>query len=141
MTVTVMVFYTRRPEVTPEDFQSHIEQVHLPIYLEVFSENKPLSFTIRYTERVSSGAGDRLGAVTSMTGRAAPDDPVVLIGEPKELGWDAVSEMTFRDELHIQQCLSVMDGSGGERIKEDEDMFAVLEKTKAIIMTEKSVLM
>lgn len=47
MTITVMVFYTRRPEVTPEDFQSHIEQVHLPIYLEVFSGNRPLSFTIR----------------------------------------------------------------------------------------------
>lgn len=76
-----------------------------------------------------------------MTGRADPEDPVVLIGEPKELGWDAVSEMIFRDELHIQQCLAVMNGSGGERIKEDEDMFAILDKTKAIIMTEKSVLM
>lgn len=96
--------------------------------------------TLSYVERVKTGAGDRLGAVTSMTGRADPNDPVVVIGVPSELGWDAVGTMIFRDELHLQQALAIMETGGGERIKEDEDLFALVDKTKVVVMGQTTVL-
>lgn len=139
MTVTVLIFYTRRPEVTPEDFQSHLEEIHLPIIKEVFDEHQPLTYTMHYVQRVKTGAGDRLGAVTSMTGRADPNDPVVLIGQPSDLGWDAMGKMTFRDELHIQQALAIME-TGGQRIKEDEDLFALVDLTKVVVVGQTTVL-
>jgi hypothetical protein len=75
-----------------------------------------------------------------MTGKANPNDPVLLVGEPKDLDWDAMSEMIFRDELHVQQCLAIMNEAGGERIKDDEDMFAIAEKTRAVIVSEYSAM-
>lgn len=94
----------------------------------------PQSFTLRFVVRVKTGAGDRLGAVTSSRGKADPDAPVVLVGSPQDMDWDAIGEMVFRDALHIQQCMSIMNGPGGQRIKEDEETIAITEKTRVILM-------
>lgn len=48
MGISVFVFYTRRPEVTPEDFKSHLEDVHLPIIKEVFEDHQPTAYSIQY---------------------------------------------------------------------------------------------
>lgn len=80
-----------------------------------------------------------MGAPTSLTGKADPDDPVVLIGTPSEIGWDAMGKMEFRDELHIQQALAIMEISG-DRIKEDEELFALTEKTRVVVIGQTSVL-
>lgn len=74
-----------------------------------------------------------------MTGRANPNDPVVLIGAPSDLEWDAMGKMIFRDELHVQQALAIMDTSG-ERIKEDEDLFALVDKTMVVVIGQTTVL-
>ncbi|USP75498.1 uncharacterized protein yc1106_02772 [Curvularia clavata] len=95
---------------------------------------------MHYVERVKTGLGDRLGAVTSMTGRAEPNDPVVLIGVPSSLEWDAMGKMIFRDELHLQQALAIMESGGGERIKEDEDLFALVDQTKVVVVGQTTVL-
>ncbi|KAI4941653.1 hypothetical protein J4E91_010526 [Alternaria rosae] len=133
MTVSVLCFYSRRPEVTPEHFQWYMEETHLPLIKEVFEMHPPQSYRLRYVVRVKTGAGDRLGAVTSSRAKADPDAPVVLVGSPQDMDWDAVGEMVFRDELHIQQCLSIMNGPGGQRIKEDEETIAIPEKTRVVL--------
>jgi hypothetical protein len=113
MPISVIYFYLRRPDVTPEHFRSYMEETHVPLIKEVFEMHPPQSLRLRYIARVKTGAGDRLGAVTSSRGRADPDAPVVLVGSPKDVDWDAIGEMVFRDELHVQQCLAVMNGPGG----------------------------
>jgi hypothetical protein len=134
MAISVLCFYTRRPEITPEYFQSYMEEHHLPLIKKIFEIHPPQSYKLRYPVRVKTGAGDRLGAVTSRTGRADPDAPVVIVGSPQEMDWDALGEMIFRDELHIQQCLSMMNGPEGQRIKDDEETIAIPEKTRVILM-------
>lgn len=96
--------------------------------------------THSYVTRVSTGMGDRLGAVTSSTTKADPNSAVVLVGEPADITWDALCEMQFRDELHIQQCLAVMNEPAGQRIKDDEETFALTEKTTALIVGETKVM-
>ncbi|KAG9195393.1 hypothetical protein G6011_00514 [Alternaria panax] len=138
MPISFIYFYLRRPDVTPEHFRSYMEETHVPLIKEVFEMHPLQSLRLRYIVRVKTGAGDRLGAVTSSRGRADPDAPVVLIGSPKDVDWDAMGEMVFRDELHVQQCLAVMNGPGGQRIKEDEETIAITEKTRVILMGEES---
>jgi hypothetical protein len=141
MPISVLCVYLRRPEVTPEHFQSYMEKSHVPLIKEVFEMHPPQSFKLRYVVRVKTGAGDRMGAVTSSRARADPDAPVVLIGSPQDVDWDAIGEMVFRDELHLQQCLSVMNGPGGQRIKEDEETIAITEKTRVILLNGETTLM
>lgn len=56
------------------------------------------------------------------------------------MNWDAMGEMVFYDELHVQQCLALMNEPDGQRIKEDEELFALTEKTLVVIVGEKSVM-
>jgi hypothetical protein len=98
MPLSVLLFYTRRSDVTPDQFQKYMEEHHVPLIKEVMGVHYPQTYTMRYVVRVSSGAGDRLGAATSSRKRASPDAPVVIVGSPEDLGWDAMGEMVFRDE-------------------------------------------
>lgn len=98
MPQSVLLFYVRRPDFTPAEFEKYMNERHVPLVKEVMGPHYPTSYTIQYVVRVDSGAGDRMGAPTSSTKRAPPDAPVLLVGAPEELGWDAVGEMVFRDE-------------------------------------------
>jgi len=98
MPISVLIFYTRHPDVTPEKFQTTMDESHVPLIKEVMGVHYPQAHTIRYVVRVSSGAGDRLGAPIASKKRAHPDAPVLLVGSPDDLGWDAMAEMIFRDE-------------------------------------------
>ncbi|RMZ71854.1 dimeric alpha-beta barrel [Pyrenophora seminiperda CCB06] len=134
MAISILAFYVRDPKTTPEEFQDYMENHHWPLIKEVFGAEAPLSCTIRYVVRVKTGAGDRLGAPTSSQRRADPNAPVVLVGEPSDLEWDAMSELMFRDELHVQQCLSTLNSPEGQRLKEDEEQFTVPEKLRVVVM-------
>jgi hypothetical protein len=108
MTVSVIVMYTRRPDISPAEFRRYMEEIHMPIQKSVMGEYYPLSFPRKYIARVESGAGDRLGASSSSRKHADPAAPVVLVGAPAEIGWDMMGEMIFRDELHLQQCYATI---------------------------------
>lgn len=136
MPLSVMVFYTRRPDVTPDQFRERMENVHVPIIRDVMGEHYPTCYTLRYVVRVDSGAGDRLGANTASKKRAPPDAPVVLVGSPSDLGWDAMGEMVFRDELHVQQGLGTINSPDGQRVKEDEEVFTLTDKLRVVLMGE-----
>lgn len=71
---------------------------HVPLLKKAMGVHYPQTYNMRYVVRVNSGTGDRLGATTANTRTAGPDAPVVLIGSPGDLGWDAMGEMIFRDE-------------------------------------------
>ncbi|EDU48054.1 EthD domain containing protein [Pyrenophora tritici-repentis] len=134
MPISILAFYTRDPDLSPEEFQTYMEGTHMPLVKEIFGDQAPLSCTLRFPVRVKSGAGDRLGAPTSTQKRADPDAPVVLVGEPSDLEWDAMSEFTFRDELHVQQCLSILNSPDGQRLTDDEEKFTVPEKLRVVLM-------
>ena len=139
MPLSVMVFYTRRPEFSPDKFKSYLEDIHLPMLKEIMGPHYPLTYTLRYVVRVRTGAGDRLGATTSTKKNAEPDAPVLLVGLPSELGWDCIGEMVFRDELHAQQGLATVNTPEAQRLKEDEDVFAMPNQLRAVLMSEAKV--
>ncbi|KAL6703358.1 hypothetical protein ACN47E_009700 [Coniothyrium glycines] len=134
MPLTILIFYTRRQDVTPAHFVSYMEENHVPLIREVMGPHWPLKYTLRYVVRVDTGAGDRLGATTASRSRANADAPVVLVGSSEDLDWDVMGEMVFRDELHLQQALALMNSPGGQRVKEDEAIFTVPDKLRVVLI-------
>jgi hypothetical protein len=139
MPLTVLLFYTRLPELAFADFKEHMENVYLPLLKKTFGCHQPTQIRTQYVEVVSSGAGDRLGAATASKTRNPPDAPVVLVGSPSDLTWDAMCEMTFQDELQLQQCLAIANSEEGQPIKEDEERFSQPDQLRVVLMGQSSV--
>ncbi len=116
-----------------------MEEKYLPIVKDVMGPHVPISTTLRYIERCSSGYGDRLGANLSSKYRNHPDAPVLLIGHPKDLGWDAIVEMSFKDDLHLMQGYAAVNSAEGQRVKDAEDDFTVIEAMKVVLMDQNVV--
>lgn len=131
-----MVFYTRRPDLTPKEFRTYMEEKHMPVVKEVMGDLYPVDYIRRYVLRVDSGAGDRLGAPAASRRSSDTSAPVVLVGAPSELGWDMMGEMVFKDELHLQQNYAIINGSEGQRIKDDEENFTIPHLLKVVILGE-----
>lgn len=133
MLTSIVVFYTRRPDLSPDEFKDYMERVHVPIIKNLMGDVYP-TYRRRYPQRVESGAGDRLGLPAACKQTAKPHSPIVLVGSPDDLGWDMMGEMVFRDELHLQQGLAIMNSDDGQKIKDDEENFTVPHKLTVALL-------
>jgi hypothetical protein len=134
MALTILMFYTRRHDFTPAEFREHLEKKYLPIVKEVMGPHVPEVTTLRYVERCGSGFGDRLGAILASKYRNDKDAPVLLVGYPKDLGWDAMVEMSFKDDLHLMQGYAATNSAAGQRIRDAEEEFTVPDLMKVVLM-------
>jgi hypothetical protein len=132
MPISVIAFYTRRPDMSPTDFKKHMEEVHIPILKDVMGVHYPTSYPRRYPVRAESGLGKRLGAPAASN----PTSPVVLVGSPSDLTWDMMGEFIFRDELHLQQGYARINSPDGQQVKDDEENFTVPHLFQVIIVGE-----
>lgn len=139
MAVSVLVFYTRRSDLTPAEFKDYMENQHVPLMKEVMGIHFPTSYVRRYVQRVESGAGDRLGAPSSSRRSSEPSAPVVLVGSPGDFGWDMMGEMVYQDELHMQQCYAQINSVEGQKMKDDEENFTDVEQLKVVLIGETHV--
>jgi hypothetical protein len=132
MPISVLAYYTRRPDFSPAEFRRYMEEVHIPILKDVMGVHYPTSYPRRYPLRTNSGLGKRLG-VSSITDAATP---VVLVGLPEDFGWDMIGEFIFRDELHLQQGYATINSDDGQRVKDDEENFTIPHLFKVIVLDE-----
>jgi len=133
----LVTMYTRRPDISPEDFKDYFENQHMKLIRKAFGDYQPISHTRRYVERVGSGLGDKLGAAAASRKNNHPDTPVCLIGLPQDLGWDMTGEFVFRDELHLQQAWAQLGTAAGQAVKDDEENFSVPHLLKLVLLGEK----
>lgn len=134
MGLTILMFYTRRLDFTPAEFREHMEIKYLPIVTEVMGSCIPETTTLRYVERCGSGFGDRLGATLASKYRNDPNELVLLVGYPKDLGWDAMMEMSFEDDLPLMQGYAATNSAEGQRIRDAEEEFTVPEAMEVVLM-------
>jgi len=136
MPTSITVFYTRRPDLSPTEFKAHMESVHVPLIKKLMGAHYPTTYLRHYVQRVESGAGDRLGASSASRKNAESAAPVVLVGTPGDLDWDMMGELIFRDELHLQQGFALLNSSGGQEMRDDEENFTVPTQLRVILMGE-----
>lgn len=138
MSLSVLLFYKRRSDFTPEQFKAHMENEYLPLLKTTMGPHFPQSLTLRYVERVQSGAGDRFGATMSSKYRNPPEAPVVLVGSPSDVTWDCQCEMIFRDDLQLQQGYAVINSEAGQAVRDEEERFTDTEQMRIVLMEKKS---
>jgi hypothetical protein len=135
MPLSILLFFKRRSDFSPDQFRTHMEQTYLPLFKSIMGEDHyPPTVTLRYVERVESGAGDRFGATMSLKSRNPPEAPVMLVGAPHELNWDCMCEMIYRDELQLQQSYALMNSPAGQVVKEEEERFTDVEHMRIVLM-------
>ncbi|ORY18568.1 EthD domain-containing protein [Clohesyomyces aquaticus] len=135
MPYTIVLFVSRKPGLSTAQFKDHYENVHMAILKSVAGSTFPVSHTRKYVARVDSGAGIRAGV--SPGPGATSSTPVVLVGDVKEVDWDAYAELTFRDALHFQQFFAVVnEPEAAEKIQEDEVKFSDADKFKVVVLGE-----
>ncbi len=114
--VVIAVFVTRKPTLSPEEFEDYWENKHVPLVKSLSGPRFPLSHTRYYISRSTSAPGYPLNLVT---------------GQPLDFDFDAFAVVIFASEAAFKECLATL---LSPEVIEDEDRFTVREKLRAVIL-------
>lgn len=129
MAYTILLFVTRRPDLSPEEFKDYYENVHIPLAQRLCPGTWPTKFTRQYLARITrKGFG----------GPNNPDRPPLLLrGDAHVIDYDVVSEMTFDSEPAFQAFYKkVYEKDVAAKLAADETKFLELNKTRIVVVGE-----
>ena len=129
MAYTILLFVTRKPNLSSEEFKHYYENVHIPLAQRLCAANWPHKFTRRYLARITrKGFG----------GPANPDRPPLLLrGDAQDIDYDCVSEMTFENEKAFYAFYKrVYEKDVAATLAADETAFLELGKTRVVVVGE-----
>jgi hypothetical protein len=86
MPYTIVSFETRKPELTPLEFQEYYDNVHVPIIKQAVGSSFPDAHTRYYLKRQPDGVS-----------------PLILIGTADNVDYDALVIMTFESEQQLME--------------------------------------
>ncbi|KAF2106905.1 hypothetical protein BDV96DRAFT_606943 [Lophiotrema nucula] len=121
MPFTIAAFITRKPELSPTDFQAAYEDKHLPLLKDVVGNAYPQTVTRNYVKRAKA---DPAGL-----------KPLSFTGSEETFGYDLVSFLQFEDEPKAQEFQKKY-AEGQERIAGDVATFAQLDKFRVIAFND-----
>jgi hypothetical protein len=120
MVQSVLIFADRKPGTTPEQFQKHYEEKHMPLIKELAGDQFPLSHTRRYIQR-TEGKGS--------TEHNAGYPATILVGEQADFDCDCCAELVF---AHLAALMTFKDTMAqpekAARVAADEEHF--LDRTR-----------
>ncbi|ORX99215.1 EthD domain-domain-containing protein [Clohesyomyces aquaticus] len=129
MAYTILLFLTRKPTISPEEFKDYWENTHIPLLQSLTGPLFPTQFTRRYLARIHrKGFG----------GPANPDRPPLLLrGTPDDFDWDAVGELTFENEKAFSQFYNtIYESDIAAKLADDEAKFIANGSLKAVVVGE-----
>ncbi|OJD10604.1 hypothetical protein AJ78_08432 [Emergomyces pasteurianus Ep9510] len=114
---TAVIFVTRKPGISPAEFQDHWDNKHVPLLRRLTGPRFPLSHTRHYLKR---DAAPPAYAITA------------LVGDPTDITYDGFAVITFESEAAFQEFLPIM---YHPEVIEDEKKFVDLTKSKAVALS------
>lgn len=115
----VIMYGFRKPSLSPEDFRSHYETVHIPLVQSLAGSSFPISHTRRYIQRQQGKS----------------DAPVILQGSPADGEWDVLIELVFESEARFFEFGQVMASPDvAARIAKDCDKFLEQSRSVAVVI-------
>ncbi|KAH7139205.1 EthD domain-containing protein [Dendryphion nanum] len=125
---SVILFITRKPTLTTEQFRNHWENVHIPLLQDITGHLFPKLFTRRYLART-----ERQG----FGGPANRDRPLLVLrgNLETEFDFDAIAEMTFESEKAFHEFYKcTYEAEAARKLAADEDSFLDPGKTKTVVV-------
>ncbi|KAI0139527.1 hypothetical protein F4776DRAFT_616600 [Hypoxylon sp. NC0597] len=125
MTIRVLMLVYRRPDLTPEQFRKHYEEIHMPLTREVAGDTFPLSHTRRYIPR---------SATPQDTTDGKEKYPAIVAGgNPADVQVDCVTELIFRDKEHLQSYFEMPHAPGAAaKLEAEAENFAAKYPTMIV---------
>ena len=79
MTYTIILFVTRNPALSPEEFKDHYENVHIPLAQRLCNGNWPFHFTRRWLQSQAERVGDMRSSTFDIGRRLNLPAPYLLV--------------------------------------------------------------
>lgn len=129
MTYNVVLFVTREPSLTLEEFQDHYEHKYIPLAYSLLSDLWPTTFRRQYFARIyRRGFG-------GPANRDRP--PLMLRGDMVDIDCDCLAEMTFTDEKTFQKFYKrIYEKEIAAPLAEEEKKFLLTSKTRVVVVGE-----
>jgi hypothetical protein len=125
MSFSFLLFITRRPDLTPDQFKTHWDTKHVELLKSIAGNKFPTSHTRTYISRPAE-----LNASWPAT---------VLVGSQEDFSYDGIAELIFKDEAAFQAFFSVVNEPvNAAKIAADEEAFIVREAMRAVVIGSKS---
>ncbi|KAK3202101.1 hypothetical protein GRF29_161g156383 [Pseudopithomyces chartarum] len=125
MPFKLLLFITRKPTVSPAEFKDHWDNKHVALLKSIAGDKFPLTHTRNCISRTEDNG-------------TWPAN--VIVGTQEDFSYDGIAELVFENEAAFKTFFAIISESeAAARIAADEEVFAVREKFKAIVLGETSV--
>lgn len=127
MPYRILIFAYRKRGTSPSQFKTHYETRHVPLLKAITGPLFPKSHVRRYVQRASGG-------------RDSPPNngnypATVLIGSQSDFDYDAIAELTFKDEAAFQAFFAkVNEPEAAAKIAKDEEQFLDRARMRVVVL-------
>lgn len=124
MTYTVIAKLRRKPGITPAEFRTHYDTIHIPLLKSLVGPAFPLSHTRNYVPRKSNT--EREEPTSNDVYRDAQEETPADLhrGSPADVPYDALTVMVWEDAPGWRRFVEVFNSARVmEEIREDERHF------------------
>ncbi|KAI1164593.1 EthD domain-containing protein [Nemania serpens] len=134
MTYSLLVFLSRKPGTTPEEFRNYYAGSHLPMYRQLVGSHFPVRHTQRYVHRTAaSGDGN--------TQRNPSTPASVFLGTQADFDYDVVVTIEFKDAAAFQAFYEyVQQPEIVATVDADEEKFLDRTQTRVAVLGETIVM-
>ncbi|KAI0096665.1 EthD domain-containing protein [Nemania sp. FL0031] len=130
MTYCILVYLSRKPGTTPEQFRDYYVNSHLPFFRQLAGPHVPALHTQLYIHRTTtSGDGN--------TPRNASTPATVFFGTQADFDFDVLVTLEFKDVATFQAHYEfMMQPDIAAKIAADEERFLDRSQTRAVLLGE-----
>lgn len=127
MVYALVALFSRREDLTHDEFKCLFEGTFIPLLERVSGPLFPLTYSRRY---IAHHSNDEQRKKKGALGLDA-----IVIGKEEDVPWDCIADMTFEDDLHMNQFLNFINEEGpGDQIMACEATFSDTSKLRIIMM-------
>ncbi len=128
MTYTVVAHIRRRQDITPSEFRTHYDTVHVPLLKSLVGTAFPLTHTRNYVTRIpnTSDATPPTPDKSQASGKVPGTEfaPIMYRGEASSVDYDSLTVLVWEDYPAFERFLEVFSSKEvSEKILEDEKNF------------------
>ncbi|KAI0424712.1 EthD domain-containing protein [Xylaria sp. FL1042] len=130
MTYSILVFLSRKPGTTPEQFKNYYAGSHMPMFRELVGHRFPVRHIQRYIHRTETSAD---GAT-----QRNPSTPAsVLLGSQADFDFDVAVTIEFKDAAAAREQFEFVRQPDIEAIiTADEEKFLDRSQTRVVVLGE-----
>jgi hypothetical protein len=118
----VIIHCSRKAGLGLEEFKDYYENKHVPLVKSLIGDLFPKSNVRHHIARQPATSEQ-------------PNAPFMLLGQPSDASWDAITVLTFEDEQHFKKCMEVFSEEEiAKKLRADEYKFIDRSSLNMVIL-------